>query len=480
MNMEINKDFVASVIVKDDGRLEYVEIKIPKRNQHILSKMKDMCDNPNRSILDLQEIASSLIISKEEHNVCMPYEYDASYIHAPRLPKNISFADYSKMCNEKKDELLKKKDDAEEKGVPFDVEGEFEKFISMIKYDYLKAISAYVAADEYMAVFESVKSNDTHKMYSSDNIGWTTFMYPISENVKFEVRTNFGYGRSAYFCVNLLYKDIQIIPYSDVVQYYFANMQDFCQFTRQYKPKRKSWQFSLNFVVETTNLAHSNPEQFVKTWIKNELEEMMKGLRRLNDNVKAEIEKFKKTPNPSADHFICVRNINNQDIQDYAAYPQEMSSAYKAYKISGALNFLENLSQLSVIYAFVGNYIKELKQINMAILPEIEMVIANIEKTLTEFNGQLDVLNSKKEAIEKKMEPFIKTLEELKDKNDSSLWWSITNNFKKLNPQYCKMIVEKEEMQKRINEITYIICKRENFKQILEESRKLIIEKATN
>ena len=63
--MEINKDFVASVIIKDNGQLEYVEIKIPKRNQHILSKMKDMCENPNRTILDLQEIAASLIISKE-------------------------------------------------------------------------------------------------------------------------------------------------------------------------------------------------------------------------------------------------------------------------------------------------------------------------------------------------------------------------------------------------------------------------------
>ena len=169
-----------------------------------------------------------------------------------------------------------------------------EKFISMLKYNYMRAISDYVDADEYMAVFESVKCNDTHKMYSSENIGWTTFIYPISDNVKFEVRTNFGYGRSAYFRVNLLYKGIQIIPYSDVVKYYFANMQDLCQFTRQYRPRRESWQISLNFVVETTNLAHANPEQFVKTWIKNELEEMMKGLRRLNDNVKAEIENFEK------------------------------------------------------------------------------------------------------------------------------------------------------------------------------------------
>ena len=478
--MEINKDFVASVIIKDNGQLEYVEIKIPKRNQHILSKMKDMCENPNRTILDLQEIAASLIISKEEHNVCLPYEYYATYIHAPKLPENISFADYSKMCNEKKNELLKEKDDAEEKGEPFDVERELEKFISMLKYNYMRAISDYVDADEYMAVFESVKCNDTHKMYSSENIGWTTFIYPISDNVKFEVRTNFGYGRSAYFRVNLLYKGIQIIPYSDVVKYYFANMHDLCQFTRQYRPRRESWQISLNFVVETTNLAHANPEQFVKTWIKNELEEMMKGLRRLNDNVKAEIENFEKTPNPSADHFICVRNINHQDIQDYKAYPKEMAAAYKAYKISGALNFLDNLSQLSEVYTFVGDYISELKQINMAILPEIEIVISNIENTLTELRGQLDALKSKKEAIEKKMEPFIKTLEGLKEKKDSSLWWSITDNFKKLNPQYCKMIDEKEEIQKRINEITYIIYKRENFKQNLEESRKLIIEKATN
>ncbi len=282
-------------------------------------------------------------------------------------------------------------------------------------------------------------------MYSSENIGWTTFIYPISDNVKFEVRTNFGYGRSAYFRVNLLYKGIQIIPYSDVVKYYFANMQDLCQFTRQYRPRREKLADFSKFCSRNYKPCTCKSEQFVKTWIKNELEEMMKGLRRLNDNVKAEIENFEKTPNPSADHFICVRNINHQDIQDYKAYPKEMAAAYKAYKISGALNFLDNLSQLSEVYTFVGDYISELKQINMAILPEIEIVISNIENTLTELRGQLDALKSKKEALEKKMEPFIKTLEGLKEKKDSSLWWSITDNFKKLNPQYCKMIDEKKK-----------------------------------
>lgn len=475
--MEINKDFVASVIIKEDGQLEYVEVKIPKRNQHILGKMKDMCDNPNRSILDLQEIAASLTVSKEEHNVCMPYEYNDSYIHAPRLPENISIVDYTRICNEKKAELLKEKEDAEKKGETFDDVEEFEKFVYKIKSDYLEAISNYVDADEYMAVFESVKNNDSHKMYSSENIGWTTFVYPINDNVKFEVRTNFGYGRSAHFRVNLIYKNIQIIPYSDIVRYYFANMQDFSQYTRQYRPRRASWHISLNFVVETTNLAHANPEEFVKTWIRNELVEMMKGLRRLNDDVRGEIERYNKYPNPEADHFICVRNISSQDIQDYKAFPKEMTTAYKAYKISGALNFLENLSQLSEVYTFVGNYIEELKQINLAILPEINLVIENIENNLIVLHGQLDNSNSEMKAIEKKLEPFIKTLAELKEGKDANLWWGITNNFKALNPQYCKMLNEKEEIQKQINEIKYTIYKRENFKHTLEESRKLIVEK---
>ncbi len=52
------------------------------------------------------------------------------------------------MCNEKKNELLKEKDDAEEKGEPFDVERELEKFISMLKYNYMRAISDYVDADD--------------------------------------------------------------------------------------------------------------------------------------------------------------------------------------------------------------------------------------------------------------------------------------------------------------------------------------------
>lgn len=476
--MEVNIDYIASVISNGNGQLKYVEVKIPKQNLHILGKMDDMREDPNCSILDLQESVDYLIISRKEHNVCIPHEYFASYIHAPKFPAKISYSDYVQLCADKEKEFLKAKEQAEKKGETVDVDQELYNFRSLLKSEYYEAVSNYVAADEYMTVVEAIKNNGNYKMYSSENIGWTTFIYPISDNVKFEIRTNFGYGRSAYFRVNLLYKGIQIIPYSDVVKYYYANMLDFCQFTRQYSPRRHSWPLSLNFVVETSNLAHANPEEFVKTWIKNELEEMMKGLRRINYNVEAEIEKFKKEIHPGADDFLCVRNINEHDIEDYKAFPKEMAPAYKAYKISGALHFLENLSQLSEVYVFVSDYIDELKRINIEILPEIETALGSIDTTLTDLHKELDRLNIRKNVIDKKIEPFIKTLEELKREKDQTFWWSITQNFKKLNPSYGKMLADKEEIQKQISKIAVLIYKRDNFKHILEESRAIIIEKA--
>lgn len=104
--MKINTDYISSVLLNANGQLEYRETPIKKNNQDILDQMKDMVGNPNRTLLDLQETAASLIISKEQHNVCIPYEYNASYIHAPEMPEDISFEQYTQKCNEKKNSFL--------------------------------------------------------------------------------------------------------------------------------------------------------------------------------------------------------------------------------------------------------------------------------------------------------------------------------------------------------------------------------------
>lgn len=476
--MTVNADYIASVFLNARGQLEYREttIKKNKNNKEILNQMKDMVGNPNRSLLDLQEKAAGLVISKDSHRVCIPYEYNDVYIHAPFLPEEISFKEYGKRCKEEKESLLAEKRKKEENGKSFNIEKEYNKFLHGLKAAYYEAISNYVVADEYITGLNLIKADSRHLMYSTENIGWTVFNYPISDTVNFEVRTNFGYGRSAYFYVNLSYKGIDIIPYADIVKYYYADMKQIGRYTRQYLPIHGSWPISLNFVVETANLAASDPDKFVETWIKNELSEMMQGLRRLRDDTCNEIHRFESDIRDDAENFISVRNIIGDDLKDLAMFPEEFPVCYKAYKISGALNFLKNMEQLSAMYTFVSDYIDELKQINQSILPEVEAVIKQIRLSLVTLEAKFDDLEAKLEAVEKKIQPFRHALEELKDDKGYFEQKEITRNFKSMNPKYAKLSDEIRDINQQRHKIRQLIIKRESFKTGLEESRSLILE----
>lgn len=476
--MKVNTDYIASVFLNASGQLEYRETTIKKSNTEIIDQMKDMIDNPNRSLLDLQEKAASLIISKNMHEVCIPYEYDDAFIQAPLMPKDISFEEYKKICKEQKDLFSAEKREKEENGEAFDIESAYNAFIRALKEEYLQNVCNYVIADEYITALRLIKADSRHLMYSTENIGWTVFNYPISDIVNFEVRTNFGYGRSAYFYVNLTYKGIDIIPYADIVKYYYADMKQIGRFTRQYRATHNSWPISLNFVVETANLAALDPEKFVETWIKNELEEMMQGLRRLRKDTRKEIHRYETNKRDDAENFVNVRNILGEDLSDFATYPQEFPVCFKAYKISGALNFLKNMEQLATVYAFVRDYIDELKQINMSILPEVVEVITHIEASLSQLEQKRYDLKANLETVEKKIQPYRQSLEYLKSNKNYLEQQKITSNFKKMNPAYVKLNNEILNLNQQIYKISQFIIKRENFKRSLEESRNIILESA--
>jgi len=474
MSKTVNVDFISCVAKKSNGNLTYKEIPVSKPNKEIMETIESMVDNPNRTLIDLQELASRLNYSGEYHHICMPYSYNASYISGPKFPEDVSFSDYRKMCEEKRASLEEQRMELEEQGE--NVDKAYEQYIVGLKAEYFKRIRSYIDADEYMAALSKVKLNDKNLMFSTETIGWTIFNYPISDDVNFEVKTNFGYGSAAYFYVNLTYRGIQVIPYSDIVRYYYANMAHFGEYTRQYRPRHESWPISLNFVVETANLAHDNPEEFVVTWIKNELKEMMVGLRKLKKNPKEVIKSFRENTNPMADNYISVRNIQGSDKRLFKAYPNEMSIAYKADKISGALRFLDNLTQLSEIYDFISDSITELKEINISILPEIQEALKGIRESIHVLEQQIENLEQEIKVVEKKLALYTQTLDGLIKKGADEKHASIIAQFKKNNPRYTELLDNLDSLKGEVQRKNWLIHERQNFENSLEQSEKLIVE----
>ena len=67
-----------------------------------------------------------------------------------------------------------------------------------------------------------------------------------------------------------------------------------------------------------------------------------------------------------------IRNMNNEEKDCYGVFPEEMTLAICAEKVTGALDFLENLSQLSTLVPEINHYIKEIKEMAIAVIPKID------------------------------------------------------------------------------------------------------------
>lgn len=147
-----------------------------------------------------------------------------------------------------------------------------------------------------------------------------------------------------------------------------------------------------------------------------------------------------------------------------------MSIAYKADKISGALRFLDNLTQLSEIYDFIAESITELKEINISILPEIQEALKGIRESILVLEHQIESLEQEIEAIEKTITPYTQTLDGLIKKGGDEKRASIVAQFEKNNPRYTELLDKLASLKGEVQRKNWFIHERRNFEDSLEQS----------
>lgn len=415
--------------------------------------------NVNKSILDMQGIFSQFPCNDQYYNYIAPMLYSDAYISRIEYPKPLSEDEYTEGLNQKEmqirrvweqkvesewaswanahaaDELYlltqhpKDRVDIiwEEKHQQYlreklhQHQQEIEREISNAKKEYAHELKLgyYIKARHYIYALcyaESLRQNNIEtnlgkevKMYSTDTLGFTHFKYPISEDVVIKVHTNFGYGVSSYFRLELTYKDIPILPYSLYVNYYYANSRDLAKYTRLYDVARESWRLAFSFVVETSNLAAENPERFVREWVMNEVAIMLNGLKCIMDDPKKYMGYWLDRMNANTNdeiHYLTVRFMDDAAASEYKCYPREMAIDFKAKKISGALEFLDSLKALKPIYEDVDHPIEEIKRLGRDILPEISDAVMRILDDIKKLKVKIRAVEERRKAIETKIRVF--------------------------------------------------------------------------
>lgn len=492
MSERINIDFIGTASLKDNGLLEYRRLPIPKLFDEEMQTLSIMAKNDNRSVMDLQDHFQRFMPKskyRQGYDYCAPYSYSASFIGIALYPKLYTFEEYQdslKNCesittvsylSECKSNSVSELDATQISLLNDKITEAKNRVKKNLKDNFVQQANRFIKAHRFYSYLKEVKSDDKNKMYSTENIGWTTFNYPISDDILFFMKSNFGYGRSSYHFINLTYKNIDILPYSAIVRYYYVNTAEFYRYTRQYSPSPEKWEVALDFVVETANLALCNETEFISKWIGNEIDEMIGGLKIISSNPREKLEEFfkvpKKTPN-----FLFVRHAYKTDEDEYIAFPEEITTIFKAEKLTSALDLLDKLKALSEAYPKALDAIEDIKSLNFNFFPNLKKDIKKIED---EIKHRQEILKPKVEERDKikgmwkshydKMHELI----EEAHKNGNYEFQTIREKYFTSYPEFKKAYNDVEEKTKVIQKEEIQISKREGFVRQLESFKDSII-----
>lgn len=262
-NVRVNETHICvlrRVENEDRVKVDFVELKSPWQDQ--LDELKRMAGNDNRSVLDLQDYVkgSSLRRFTSDFDFCTclsdPYQWICCLV-------DISFADYQARI-----ERFDKDKDATGK----------ERYAREERQRYYKRIEYRNLPATLENMYYSLGRDSSVLAYSHRRVGWASPEFKLNDDVEVTFLTNFGYGRSSYFYLQIFYKGIGILPYSEWVHYRKASTYDIIRYTRRYHLANNEWIKAMTFTADVYNAAVATPATFIQKNILNEVEEMVSGL----------------------------------------------------------------------------------------------------------------------------------------------------------------------------------------------------------
>jgi hypothetical protein len=506
-----NRHFIG-VVREIDGYLVYEKDDIPQEDI-LIGEIEAMKENDNRTLLDVQSLFTEFYPEEnfkgKHYDYLFPKKYNDAYVSGASYPHILTVEEYENKleeqekwyrseeyitgCCKEKDELKYLKKNATEE----EYNSKINELVKEKMKDYVNSLRRgfsyqnFIYAQRYTAKLREIKKESNVKMYSTDQIGWKDFEYKVNEDITAYIKTNFGYGVASYFFCNLKYKDINILPYSWPVKYFYVEMVDFVRYTRRYLPRRTSWSEVFDFTVTTANMAKHEPERFIKEWIVNEVEEMMKGLRLYMSSPDAELAEFLNAKRKASIYDIhevaeyafkdVIRNCGNRDREEYKAMPKEKVIAFKAEKITGSLLLLDNLKKLSEIASVIIPYIAEIEEMNLKLQPEIELHLKNISEDINKLNIKLDSVIKELEPLTTKLQYHKNKIDDLLEKTnkgrenkDKISKYEAEKSYEKKHPEYTVLKNRIEKLTEQKDALEKEITRRENFVKILTKCKKRI------
>ena len=444
--MRVNIDYIP--VIRQHAnlvKLERIEIEKP---QALLSDLKDLMDGISFSILDLQSKMCAHFDEDERGSIMFlsPNSYYSTYVSGVSFPYIYSIDEYEDFVVNSKKEVIDKhwveleKIRDEEGNAKFEdrVNIYLESKLDIEKRNYYSKCIRFIDAHSYKKTVDRCKEDSSIKMHSIEEDGWNTFRHFINDDVTISVSTNFGYGNSTYFHLGLNYKGIDILPYSFIVNYYYANMRDLCWYTRNYNAKSENWNTAFKFVEDVTNLAATDADKFCTEFLKAEIDKMLLGLSKVVRTPDSFLDSFTTNINGDpSETYLGIRNINSHEISRYRTYPEDMPIAFLAEKIMNSYEFLSNLTKLAEVYPVAMSAVNKIMEYGTEALPKIKANYSKNQRKIEQCQLCIQNLEDKIKELEKKRAEEEKQIEEMYQKVKDVKWrLNFYREYEEEHPEY--------------------------------------------
>jgi len=383
----INEDFLCVLKKANDSNIiELGCIQITKLLPNEIDSLNNICNDINSSLGD--------IFRYIKNTPSLNILYNKQYKYALKL--NGSYQQFDSNIEDIFDKSLtliyKMNDACETNTIDESLMSEADALKKYIK----SVFNIWHSALSISITYQNCVKDPMVLSYSHRITGWSSPIYDLTEYFSYEVKTNFGYGRSSYFYIVLRYRNIIVTPFSEWINYEIASYYQIIRYTRSFELENSNWLPALTFVKETCNLSITDEQKFIEEYIVRECENMVAGLESIIHKNTFEFKNNDGYYKKEMDGFILLH--------------------FRGEKISGALNFISKFTEFESTVN-VSKYIERIESLNFKIKlilsTELPKIIEEIKKLNENIDEKSGILLFKEEEYDKLANSFSTKVSEL-------------------------------------------------------------------
>lgn len=273
------------------------------------------------------------------------------------------------------------------------------ELINFLNQDFCVYIALWIHAYRLERTINKASEDKRHILFSHSYKGWSQPSYRFTKDLELQIATNFGYGRSSYFRLIIVYKNIKLINFIEWIDYKVKGASVIKSYTRKYEGFESSAGVSNRFINNSNWIeAINDTKQICETYLMNEKEFINEFIYKSLDSMVNELDKIFEVnildKQFNKEHRLFDDTLESLELKKTVSNSSAISvvvMSVKGEKITGALDLISNIMQLDSFFS-VDEHITRIRKLNERLLPLMKNELKTIPEAKSNFEETLAVL----------------------------------------------------------------------------------------